>query len=107
MAQTKWGLRAREEAAMAPPRLTPTHSGSLGMADLLRIWFGLSFPSIGVLVAIALRRNDRGWNVPKIAGYLEWTQLFADEYDLAIAIAFGLETRAGPGQYTVERFRFN
>ena len=34
-------------------------------------------------------------------------QVFADEYDLALAIASGLETRATRGQYAVERFRFN
>ena len=43
-------------------------------------------------------------------------QVFADEYDLAMAIcasqqrfaiADGLETRAVRGQYAVERFRFN
>jgi len=34
-------------------------------------------------------------------------QVFADEYDLAMAIADGLEARAVRGQYAVERFRFN
>ena len=34
-------------------------------------------------------------------------QVFADEYDLAIAIATGLETRAARGHYAVGRFRFN
>ena len=42
-----------EETAMAPPRLTPTHSGILGMAGVLGFWFGFSFPKMGVLVAIA------------------------------------------------------
>ncbi|WP_445240924.1 hypothetical protein [Microcoleus vaginatus] len=37
---------------MAPPRLTPTHSGSLGMAGVLGFWFGFSFPKIGVLMAM-------------------------------------------------------
>ena len=27
---------------MAPPRLTPTHSGNLGMAGALGFWFGFS-----------------------------------------------------------------
>ena len=40
---------------MAPPRLTPTHSGSLGMAGVLGFWFGFSFPKIGVLMAIVTR----------------------------------------------------
>lgn len=34
-------------------------------------------------------------------------QVFADEYDLVIAIADGLGTRAVRGQYAVKRFRFN
>jgi putative transposase len=34
-------------------------------------------------------------------------QVFTDEYDLALAITTGLETRAARGQYAVERFRFN
>jgi hypothetical protein len=33
---------------MAPPRLTPTHSGSLGMAGVLRFWSGFSFSQMGV-----------------------------------------------------------
>ncbi len=35
------------------------------------------------------------------------SQVFADEYDLAIAITSGLEARATRGHYTIERFRFN
>lgn len=34
-------------------------------------------------------------------------QVFADEYDLALAIATGLESRAARAEYAVERFRFN
>ncbi|MEG4024335.1 hypothetical protein [Microcoleus sp. S13C4] len=30
-----------QETAMAPPRLTPTHSGSLGMGGVLGFWFSL------------------------------------------------------------------
>ena len=34
-------------------------------------------------------------------------QIFSDEYDLALAIISGMETRAAQGQYLVERFHFN
>lgn len=34
-------------------------------------------------------------------------QIFSDEYDLALAIISGIETRAAQGQYLVERFHFN
>jgi|JFJP01.1.fsa_nt_gi hypothetical protein len=37
-----------EETAMAPPRLTPTHSGILGMAEVWRFWFGFSLRELGV-----------------------------------------------------------
>lgn len=46
----------------------------------------------------------------------EWLQLktheiagrmFEDEYDLAIAVMDGIETRSVKGEYTLERFRFN
>ncbi len=47
------GVAGVEETAMATPRLTPTHSGSLGMVGVWGFWFGFSFPKIGVLVAIA------------------------------------------------------
>ena len=92
---------------------------------------------------IALRLNAHGGNVRKIAEYLQWAQqtvretigrwhciedewlhlkrdelacqVFADEYDLALAmgyaqpeaIATGLESRAARAEYTVERFRCN
>ncbi len=34
-------------------------------------------------------------------------QMFEDEYDLAIAMIKGMETRSQTGGYTLERFRFN
>ncbi|MBD2067805.1 hypothetical protein H6F93_09745 [Leptolyngbya sp. FACHB-671] len=34
-------------------------------------------------------------------------QIFSDEYDLALAIISGMETRAAQGQYLVKRFHFN
>lgn len=34
-------------------------------------------------------------------------QIFEDEYDLAIAVIKGMETRSQTGGYTLERFRFN
>lgn len=46
----------------------------------------------------------------------EWHQLktheiagrmFEDEYDLALAVIDGMETRSVKGQYTLERFKFN
>ncbi|MEG4207196.1 hypothetical protein QUA20_25115 [Microcoleus sp. Pol7_A1] len=35
------------------------------------------------------------------------SQVFADEYDLVIAITDGLENSAMRGQYAIERFWFN
>jgi hypothetical protein len=46
-------VAGQEETVMAPPRLTPTHSWILGIAAVLRFWFGFSLPKIRVLVAIA------------------------------------------------------
>lgn len=34
-------------------------------------------------------------------------QMFEDEYDLAMAVIKGMETRSQTGGYTLERFRFN
>ena len=34
-------------------------------------------------------------------------QMFEDEYDLALAIMDGMETRSIKGGYTLERFKFN
>ncbi|MBD2745040.1 IS630 family transposase, partial [Coleofasciculus sp. FACHB-1120] len=34
-------------------------------------------------------------------------QMFEDEYDLAMALIKGMQTRSQTGGYTLERFRFN
>jgi hypothetical protein len=34
-------------------------------------------------------------------------RMFEDEYDLAIAVIDGMETRSIKGEYTLERFKFN
>jgi hypothetical protein len=46
-------VAGKEETAMAMPRLTPTHCGSLGIVAVLRFWSGFSLLKIEVLVAIA------------------------------------------------------
>ena len=35
------------------------------------------------------------------------SRVFEDEYDLAMAMIEGIETRAEPGKYQVKRFKFN
>ncbi|WP_255409366.1 hypothetical protein [Chlorogloea sp. CCALA 695] len=35
------------------------------------------------------------------------SRMFEDEYDLALAIMEGMESRSLKGGYTVERFKFN
>ncbi len=40
-------VAAVEETAMAPPRLTPTHSGSLGMVGLWSFGLGLVYQKLG------------------------------------------------------------
>ncbi|MBW4640504.1 MAG: transposase [Gloeocapsa sp. UFS-A4-WI-NPMV-4B04] len=52
-----------------------------------------------------MNRIEEKWHQLKtheIAG-----RMFEDEYDLAIAVMDGIETRSVKGKYTLERFRFN
>lgn len=52
-----------------------------------------------------MNRIEEEWHQLKtheIAG-----RMFEDEYDLAIAVMDGIETRSVKGEYTLERFRFN
>jgi hypothetical protein len=34
-------------------------------------------------------------------------QMFEDEYDLAMAVLKGMQTRSESGRYSLERFKFN
>ncbi len=52
-----------------------------------------------------MNRIEEQWHQLKtheIAG-----QMFEDEYDLAIAVMNGMESRSNKGGYTLERFKFN
>ena len=52
-----------------------------------------------------MNRTEDQWHQLKahqIAG-----QMFADEYDLAMAVIAGMETRSKTGGYLLERFKFN
>ena len=52
-----------------------------------------------------MHRIEEQWHQLKtheIAG-----QMFEDEYDLAIAVMNGMESRSNKGGYTLERFKFN
>lgn len=74
--------------------------------------------------AIALRLNATGWWVPQIIKYLDcaestvrqnlsrWQKdglagrVFEDDFDLAMTIVEGMESRALQGQYVIKRFIF-
>ncbi len=52
-----------------------------------------------------MNRIEEEWHQLKtheIAG-----RMFEDEYDLALAVMDGMETRSVKGKYTLERFKFN
>ncbi len=52
-----------------------------------------------------MNRIEQGWHQLKTHEIAR--RMFEDEYDLAIAVMDGMETRSVKGKYTLERFKFN
>ncbi len=52
-----------------------------------------------------MNRIEEQWH--QIKAHQFAGQMFEDEYDLAMAVIKGMETRSQTGGYILERFRFN